>query len=297
MRRRSPGSPPSRAWRRRTTQTRSPRSGGLSRRASTRAPDFFIRTSDEGHKTFVQQFLQTIRDNGRDDIYQDTYAGLYCVGCEAFKNGGRPRRREVPRARHRAGVDRGAQLVLPALGLSGRAARAVRRAGRLRASRLQGERGAELHRRWAPGLLDLARRPTLGHPDSLGPRPGRLRLGRCARQLRQRADVRPCRRGSPVAVLAGGQAPAREGHPPLSLRLLAGHAPCRRRGGAAPALRPRLPAARRSEDLEVARKRAQPTRPRRELRRRRAAVLVRSQRLVRSGRNCVGSRAPRPLRA
>lgn len=49
-------------------------------------PDFFIRTSDQGHKEFVQQFLQDIRDNGRDDIYQDTYTGLYCVGCEAFKN-------------------------------------------------------------------------------------------------------------------------------------------------------------------------------------------------------------------
>jgi methionyl-tRNA synthetase len=47
--------------------------------------DFFIRTSDDGHKRFVQEFLQHIRDNGRDDIYQDVYAGLYCVGCEAFK--------------------------------------------------------------------------------------------------------------------------------------------------------------------------------------------------------------------
>ncbi len=47
--------------------------------------DYFIRTSDEGHKAFVQEFLQRIRDNGRDDIYQDVYAGLYCVGCEAFK--------------------------------------------------------------------------------------------------------------------------------------------------------------------------------------------------------------------
>ena len=45
--------------------------------------DFFIRTSDEGHKQFVQGFLQRIYDNG--DVYQDTYAGLYCVGCEAFK--------------------------------------------------------------------------------------------------------------------------------------------------------------------------------------------------------------------
>ena len=46
--------------------------------------DFFIRTSDEGHKRFVRQFLQRMYDNG--DIYQDVYAGLYCVGCEAFKS-------------------------------------------------------------------------------------------------------------------------------------------------------------------------------------------------------------------
>jgi methionyl-tRNA synthetase len=46
--------------------------------------DFFIRTSDDGHKRFVQDFLQRIYDNG--DIYQDVYAGWYCVGCEEFKN-------------------------------------------------------------------------------------------------------------------------------------------------------------------------------------------------------------------
>ena len=46
--------------------------------------DFFIRTTDEGHKAFVQDFLQRIYDNG--DVYQDVYAGLYCVGCEAFKS-------------------------------------------------------------------------------------------------------------------------------------------------------------------------------------------------------------------
>src|SRR5688572_22689969 len=45
--------------------------------------DYFIRTTDEGHKRFVQEFLQRIYDNG--DVYQDVYAGLYCVGCEAFK--------------------------------------------------------------------------------------------------------------------------------------------------------------------------------------------------------------------
>jgi methionyl-tRNA synthetase len=46
--------------------------------------DFFIRTSDEGHKRFVRDFLQRMYDNG--DIYQDVYAGFYCVGCEEFKN-------------------------------------------------------------------------------------------------------------------------------------------------------------------------------------------------------------------
>ena len=45
--------------------------------------DFFIRTSDEGHKAFVQDFLQRIYDAG--DIYEGVYAGWYCVRCEAFK--------------------------------------------------------------------------------------------------------------------------------------------------------------------------------------------------------------------
>jgi methionyl-tRNA synthetase len=45
--------------------------------------DFFIRTSDDGHKAFVREFLQRIYDNG--DVYEDVYAGFYCVGCEEFK--------------------------------------------------------------------------------------------------------------------------------------------------------------------------------------------------------------------
>jgi methionyl-tRNA synthetase len=44
--------------------------------------DFFIRTSDDGHKRFVREFVQRIYDNG--DVYEGTYAGWYCVSCEAF---------------------------------------------------------------------------------------------------------------------------------------------------------------------------------------------------------------------
>ena len=46
--------------------------------------DFFLRTTDDGHKRFVREFLQRIHDNG--DVYEDVYAGLYCVGCEEFKS-------------------------------------------------------------------------------------------------------------------------------------------------------------------------------------------------------------------
>ena len=161
--------------------------------------DFFIRTSDDEHKRFVQGFLQRLYDNGH--VYQDVYAGLYCVGCEAFKSGGRPRRREVPRARRGARVDRGAQLVLPALVLRGAAARALR-ARRLRPARLPGERGAELHRGRPAGLLDQPGGPDLGDPDPVGSGFGRLRLGRRARQLPQRPHLRATGRGPGRDVLA-----------------------------------------------------------------------------------------------
>ena len=72
--------------------------------------------------------------------------------------------------------------------------------------------------------------------------------------------ARPARTSSDV--LAGGPAPAREGHPPLPLRLLARAAARGRLRASAAAVRPRLPAPRRPEDLEVARQRRRPARPR-----------------------------------
>lgn len=45
--------------------------------------DDFIRTTEERHEKPVQAFVQALYD--KDQIYLGTYEGLYCVGCEAFK--------------------------------------------------------------------------------------------------------------------------------------------------------------------------------------------------------------------
>jgi methionyl-tRNA synthetase len=44
--------------------------------------DFFIRTTDPGHVSVVQEFVQRIYDAGH--IFEGVYSGLYCVACEAF---------------------------------------------------------------------------------------------------------------------------------------------------------------------------------------------------------------------
>ena len=46
--------------------------------------DDFIRTSERRHHRAVQKFLQRIHDNGWIEL--GTYAGWYCVGCEAYKD-------------------------------------------------------------------------------------------------------------------------------------------------------------------------------------------------------------------
>ncbi|KKP88956.1 MAG: Methionine-tRNA ligase [Berkelbacteria bacterium GW2011_GWA2_35_9] len=45
--------------------------------------DYFVRTTDENHERFVQEFLTKLYSKG--DIYQGIYEGLYCVGCEEYK--------------------------------------------------------------------------------------------------------------------------------------------------------------------------------------------------------------------
>jgi methionyl-tRNA synthetase len=45
--------------------------------------DFFIRTSDERHKTAVQEVMQRVHDNGH--VYKGLYEGWYCPRCADFK--------------------------------------------------------------------------------------------------------------------------------------------------------------------------------------------------------------------
>ncbi|MGZ4430123.1 MAG: methionine--tRNA ligase [Gaiellales bacterium] len=44
--------------------------------------DFFIRTTDPEHERRVQEFVRRLRDE--DQLYEGTYAGLYCSACEVF---------------------------------------------------------------------------------------------------------------------------------------------------------------------------------------------------------------------
>ena len=47
--------------------------------------DQFIRTTSEHHKSGVQALIRQIAEHNPDDFYERAYAGLYCVGCESFK--------------------------------------------------------------------------------------------------------------------------------------------------------------------------------------------------------------------
>ena len=47
------------------------------------ANDDFIRTTSDKHKIAVQKFWQLVKDRGY--VYEGSYEGPYCVGCEEFK--------------------------------------------------------------------------------------------------------------------------------------------------------------------------------------------------------------------
>lgn len=46
--------------------------------------DRFIRTTDPRHEKIVKEFMKRVWDNG--DIYKSVFEGLYCTGCEEYKD-------------------------------------------------------------------------------------------------------------------------------------------------------------------------------------------------------------------
>jgi methionyl-tRNA synthetase len=50
--------------------------------------DYFIRTTDQRHLEGVKKMLETLKEaktpDGQDTVYQSTYEGLYCTGCERY---------------------------------------------------------------------------------------------------------------------------------------------------------------------------------------------------------------------
>ena len=257
--------------------------------------DFFIRTSDDGHKAFVRDFLQRIYDNG--DVYEDVYAGFYCVGCEEFKaeselvDGKCPIHNTVAEwieeknyffrlSRYQdqllALYEERADFVQPPFRFNevksfvagGLRDFSISRAGQPWGIPLPWDE-SQVAYVWADALVNYLSALTYARPG----------------------------RGSARGVLAGGASPDGAGHPPLPLCLLAGDAALGRLHGAEADLRPRVPAARRAEDLQVARERDRSAGADRQLRRRRRAVLVCARSAVRPGRQRIGQRDRRPLRA
>lgn len=47
--------------------------------------DQFIRTTEAHHKAGVKALIERIAQHSPDDFYERSYKGMYCVGCEAFK--------------------------------------------------------------------------------------------------------------------------------------------------------------------------------------------------------------------
>jgi methionyl-tRNA synthetase len=47
--------------------------------------DDWIRTTEPRHRQAVTELLRRIREHNPDDLYVGEYEGLYCVGCEEFK--------------------------------------------------------------------------------------------------------------------------------------------------------------------------------------------------------------------
>ena len=181
--------------------------------------DDFIRTTEPRHYAVVQQFLQRIYDNGF--IRAGALLGALLRLLRGLLHRGPAGGRQLPGARPPGGGDAGGQLLLQAERVRAAPARLLRRAPRLRAARLQAQRGPGIHPRRAARRLHHAHLVLVGCPGALGQRARLLRLVRRADQLPDRRRVRR-RPGDVRGPLGRGAPPDRQGHPQVPLRLVAG---------------------------------------------------------------------------
>ncbi|HUG39603.1 MAG TPA: methionine--tRNA ligase [Longimicrobiales bacterium] len=73
--------------------------------------DDFIRTTEARHRRAAQEIIRRIHEAG--DLYTDTYAGYYCIGCEAYKTEAELEPRDGTGERAEPGPDRAAELRCP----------------------------------------------------------------------------------------------------------------------------------------------------------------------------------------
>ena len=191
-----------------------------------------------------------IHDNGF--IFKGVYSGLYCVSCEEYYNEDElvdgP---AVPDPRHAGRAPRGGELLLQAERLRATVCSSGTRPTRRGAARVEAQRGPQLHQGRPPGHLHHPDLHRLGGRGPLGRAPCLLRLVRRADQLPDRHRLRRGP-GAVRAMVAGGPPPARQGHHPVPLRVVAGDVHGRRHRPARPRPGARVAARGRREDVQVA---------------------------------------------
>ena len=189
---------------------------------------------------------------------QGIYEGWYCPRCADFKTDRARRGQPLPDPPDRAREREGGELVLPAVRVPGAARAALRRAPGLRHAAEPLQRGALVHQERPARPLAQPPAAQVGRAGAVGRQPGHLRLDRRAAQLLHGALLRARGRGPDGPLLARDGPPDRQGHPQVPRGLLARAADGGRDRGARARRHPRLPAAGRPQDVQVARQRDRP---------------------------------------
>ena len=218
--------------------------------------DDFIRTTEPRHYRSCEEIWRRMADGGRHlqgqlcRLVLGPRRGLLRRGRDRGEAGQCPLRA----AGHAGRMGGGGELLLPALRLSGPAARPLRGESRLHRSRRAAQRGRELRQGRAQGPLDLAHDLRLGHSGAGATRATSCMSGSTRSPTTSPASASPTT-GDVRPLLAGRSPRHRQGHRALPRGLLAGLPDVGRARAAEARLRPRLPLQPRREDVEVGRQR------------------------------------------